>query len=163
VFYGTSTQDRSICANLPGGLLAQAFEDSQLGTYKTIKLHAIQWTYACNAKQQVCLTCLKINNAYNKLHDQEWVKNASGRATPSLSIVHNYVSAFNTKKPDPTPCTVKLGVVAVFRHAQDIVWQFPVLHVTNCHDKIWWTMSDYFPVYWFWATVCASTRDNRYN
>jgi len=24
-------------------------------------------------------------------------------------------------------------------------------------------MSDYFPVYWFWATVCASTRDNRYN
>jgi len=29
VFYGTSTQDRSICANLPGGLLAQAFEDSQ--------------------------------------------------------------------------------------------------------------------------------------
>jgi len=27
VFYGTSTQDRSICANLPGGLLAQAFED----------------------------------------------------------------------------------------------------------------------------------------
>jgi len=23
VFYGTSTQDRSICANLPGGLLAQ--------------------------------------------------------------------------------------------------------------------------------------------
>jgi len=32
VFYGTSTQDRSICANLPGGLLAQAFEDSQRGT-----------------------------------------------------------------------------------------------------------------------------------
>jgi len=24
-------------------------------------------------------------------------------------------------------------------------------------------MSDYFPVYWFWATVWASTRDNRYN
>jgi len=34
VFYGTSTQDRSIRANLPGGLLAQAFEDSQRGTYK---------------------------------------------------------------------------------------------------------------------------------
>jgi len=33
-------------------------------------------------------------------------KNASGRATPSLSIVHNYVSAFTTNKPDPTPCTV---------------------------------------------------------
>jgi len=43
--------------------------------------------------------------------------------TPSLSIVHNYVSAFTTNKPDSTPCTViyALGVVAVFRHAQDIV------------------------------------------
>jgi len=40
VFYGTSTQDRSICANLPGGLLAQAFEDSQRGTYKNIQLYA---------------------------------------------------------------------------------------------------------------------------
>jgi len=50
-------------------------------------------------------------------------KNASGRATPSLSIVHNYVSAFTTNNPDPTPCTViySLGVVAVFRYAQDIV------------------------------------------
>jgi len=74
VFYGTSTQDRSISANLSGGLLAQAFEDSQQGTYKNIQLHAIQWTYTCNDKQQACLTCLKINNAYNKLHDLEWVK-----------------------------------------------------------------------------------------
>jgi len=61
--------------------------------------------------------------SYNKLHDPEWVKNASRRPTPSLSIVHNYVSAFTTNKPDPTPCTViySLGVVEVFRHAQDIV------------------------------------------
>jgi len=92
-------------------------------------------------------------------------QNASRRATPSLSIVHNYVSAFTTNKLDPTPRTViySLGVVAVFGHAQDIVWQFKVLHVANCNDKIWWTMSDYFPVYWFWATVCASIRDNQYN
>jgi len=49
-------------------------------------------------------------------------KNASGRATPSLSIVHNYVSAFTTNKPDPKPCPViySLSVVAVFHHAQDI-------------------------------------------
>jgi len=102
-----------------GGLLAQAFEDSQRGAYKNIQLHAIQWTYTCNDKQQVCLTGLKISNAYNKLHNPKWVKNASGRATPSLSIVHNYVSAFTTNKPDPTLCTViySLGVVAVFRHA----------------------------------------------
>jgi len=121
-----------------GGLLAQAFKNSQRETYKNIQLHTIQWTYTCNVKQQVCLTCLKKNNAYNKLHDPERVKNASGRATPSLSTVHNYVSAFTTNKLDPTPCTViySLGVVAVFRHAQDIVWQVKVLHVANCHDKI---------------------------
>jgi len=40
----------------------------------------------------------------------------------TYSIVHNYVIAFKTNKPDPTPCTVihLLDVVAVFRHAQDI-------------------------------------------
>jgi len=37
------------------------------------------------------LTCLKINNAYNKLHDQKWVKNASGRAIPSLFTQMKYV------------------------------------------------------------------------
>jgi len=71
VFYGTSTKDLSIWANLSGGLLAQAFEDSQRGTYNN-NLHAKQWTYTCNDKEQVCLTCLKINNAYRKLHDPEW-------------------------------------------------------------------------------------------
>jgi len=86
------------------------------------------------------------------------VKKRKPACNTFLSIVHNYVSVFTTNKPDPT-----LGVVAVFRHAQDIVWQFTVLHVANCHEKIWWTISDYFPVYWFWATVCASTRENQYN
>jgi len=42
VFYGTSTQDRSICAYLPGGITGSGVEDSQ---YKNIQLHAIQWTY----------------------------------------------------------------------------------------------------------------------
>jgi len=45
VFYLTSTQDRSMCANLPGGILAQAFEDSQRGSYKNVQLHAIQWIH----------------------------------------------------------------------------------------------------------------------
>jgi len=31
--------------------------------------------------------------------------------------------------------------------------------IANCHDKIWWTMSDYFPVYWFWATVYAHRQE----
>jgi len=48
---------------------------------RTKQLHAIQWTYTCNDKQQVCLTCLKINIAYNKLHDPEWVKNTNGHST----------------------------------------------------------------------------------
>jgi len=60
--------------NYQGGLLAQSFEDSQRGTYKNIQLHAKQWTYTCNDKQHVCLTCLKINNACKKLHDPELVK-----------------------------------------------------------------------------------------
>jgi len=64
---------------------------------------------------------LKDKQWYNKLHDPECVQNARPRATPSLSIVHNYVSAFTTNKPDVTLCTViySLSVVAVFRHAQD--------------------------------------------
>jgi len=76
------------------------------------------------------------NNRYALLKDKQCIqqitrpkigkKNASQRATPSLSIVHNYVSAFTTNKPDSTPGTVihSLGVVAVFRHAQDIVHSF---------------------------------------
>jgi len=62
VFYGTSTQDRSICANLPGGILAQTFEDSQRGTYKNIQFDLIQWTYTCNDKQVYKL------KVFSKLH-----------------------------------------------------------------------------------------------
>jgi len=40
VFYGKSTQDRSICANLPGGITGSGVEDSQRGTYTNIQLHA---------------------------------------------------------------------------------------------------------------------------
>jgi len=49
-------------------------------------------------------------------------KNASRRATPSLSIVHNYVSAFTTNKPNPTPCTVNYtNVVAAFKFLEHII------------------------------------------
>jgi len=77
-------------------------------------------THATTGMPYLLKDCL--NNAYNKLHYPEWEKIASRRATPSVSIVHNYINAF-TNKPDPTPCTViySLGEVAVFRHAQDIV------------------------------------------
>jgi len=52
-------------------------------------------------------------------------KNASLRSTPSLSIAQLHVNVFATAKPDPTPGTtlLSLGVVAVFRHAQNIAWQ----------------------------------------
>jgi len=45
-------------------------------------------------------------------------KTQAGRATPSLSIVHNYVSAFTTNKPDPTPCT----------YDQQLPGAIPVVH-----------------------------------
>jgi len=78
VFYGTSTQDRSICANLLGGLRAQAFEDSQRETYKNIQLHAIQWTYTCNE-----LSC---NNPAIK----QW-----------SFLLNYYIRTFNNTKQDP--------------------------------------------------------------
>jgi len=49
-----------------------------------------------NMQWPVCRTGLITNNAYNKLHDPERLKNASWRATHSLSIAHYYV---NTTKP----------------------------------------------------------------
>jgi len=54
---------------------------------------------------------------YTSIRPRMGKKNASRRATPSLPIFHNYVSAFTTNKSDPTPCTViySLGVVAVFQ------------------------------------------------
>jgi len=67
-------------------LLAKAFEDSQPVTYETIQLHAIQLTYTCNDKQQIYLTCLQINNAYNKLHDPEWVKKTQAGVAHTFSI-----------------------------------------------------------------------------
>jgi len=82
-------------------------------------------------------------------------KKASERATPSLSIVYNYVSAFNTNKPDPTYCTViyLLGVV-VFRHAQDIVWKF------TCSDI--WIMTTWSPCGDIWImTTRPSDGDTR--
>ena len=80
-------------------------------------------------------------------------------------LLKYYVSAFTNTKSDHT-LPIRYNNFTrrdtVLRHAQDIVWQFTLLYIAQCHDK----KSEYcqfFPVYWFWATVCASTRDNRYN
>jgi len=97
VFYGTSTQYRSICAYLPGGLLAQAFEDSQRITYKNIQLHAIQWTYTCNEKQQVCLTCLKINNASERPNgcQGEYIFTLSSSILPTRKQIRPFDAHFH--------------------------------------------------------------------
>ena len=77
-----------------------------------------------------------------------------------------YVSAFTNTKSDHT-LPIRYNNFtrwdAVLRHAQDIVWKFTPLHIAQCHDKKSEYCQIFFPVYWFWATVCASTRDNRYN
>jgi len=60
----------SISAILPGGVPALAAEDSQRGTIYTKQL---QFKLTCNDKQQVYLTWFEMYNAYNKLHDLEWI------------------------------------------------------------------------------------------
>jgi len=113
VFYGTSTQDTSICANLPGGLLALAFEDSQRGTYKNIQLHATQWTLHMQRQTTGMPYLLK-----DKQYIQQITRSRMGKkckpACNTFSINCSYIGAFITYKPDPTPCTViySLGVVA---------------------------------------------------
>jgi len=37
---------------------------------------------------------------------QQITRPRMGKKTQALSIFHNYVSAFTTNKPYPTPCTV---------------------------------------------------------
>jgi len=96
-----------------------AVDASQQGTINT-KLFQLKLAY--NDQQQVCLTCLKMNNAYNKLHDLESNVNKCKLACNiSLSNTH-YVSAFTTTKPDHTPCEIliSLRVVAVLSRAQQI-------------------------------------------
>jgi len=80
-------------------------------------------------------------------------------------FVHNYVCAFTTNKPDPTPCTV------IYSLGARCGCSFPSCP-GNCmtvhsfaRSKLPQNMMNdvrLFPVYWFWATVCASTRDNWY-
>jgi len=37
------------------------------------------------------------------------------------------------------------------------------VHIAKCHSTKSWIMSSYFPMSGFWATVSASTGDNRHN
>ena len=73
--------------------------------------------------------------------------------------IDSIVSAFTT-----TTSTIihPLGEDAVLRQNQDILRQFTLLHVAQCQDKGENSLI-LFSVYCFWATECASTRDNRYN
>jgi len=94
-----TARQHKICQFVPinrGEILAQAFEDSQRGTYKKYSGICDTMNIHMQRQQQVCLTCLKINNTYNKLHDPEWIEKRSRRTTPSLSIFRSYVSAFTT-------------------------------------------------------------------
>ena len=145
---GTSTQDRPICANCGRVKPTQLAKDGQWDT-----MHNSQYVTQCNTVHNKTLQLQKCNDRL------------SNRMTYLLQY---YVSAFtNTKSKSDHILPIRFNNFtrwdAVMRHAQDIVWQFTLLHIAQRHDKKKWILSNFFPVYWFWATVCASTRDNRYN
>jgi len=69
----------------------------------------------------------------------EWVKMKVGVQTFSID---SSLLSWHLYGPQPrshTTCTTKLAlrVVAVVHHTQDIERQFTILHVVNCHNKIW--------------------------
>ena len=95
-------------------------------------------------------------NAYewhDRLHDSEFVENANWRATLSLLITYYHTSAS--------------------RHCIHTDWMYmrfrvmPRTLLDSSHSTystmprlISVNIVRFVPIYWFWATVCASTRDN---
>ena len=114
VFNGTSTQYRSICANCGRVIPTQLAKDGQRDT-----MHNSQYVTQCN-------TVLQLQKCNNRL---------SNRMTYLLKY---YVSAFTSTKSDHT-LPIRYNNFtrwdAVFRLAQDIVWQFTLLHIAQYHDK----------------------------
>ena len=146
VLNGTSTQDGSVCADCGRVKPTQLAKDDQRDT-----MHNSQYVTQCNTVHNKTLRLQKCNNRL------------SYRMTFLLKY---YVSAFTKTKSDHT-LPIRYNNFtrwdAVLRHAQDIVRQFTLLYIAQCQDKKKWILSHFFPVYCFRATVCASTRDNRYN
>ena len=72
-------------------------------------------------------------------------------------LLKYYVSAFTNTKSDHT-LPIRYNNFtrwdAVLRDAQDIVWQFTLLHIAESHDKKSEYCHIFSPVYWFWATAC---------
>ena len=61
-------------------------------------------------------------------------------------LLKYYVSAFTNTKSDHTLSIWYNNFTrwdAVLRHAQDIVWQFTLLHIAQCHDK----KSEYWQIF----------------
>jgi len=110
-----------MCAILPGGESALVVEDNQRGQIyiKQIQMNMHQQTtgmpYLLEERQSI-----------QQIIRARMGKNASWRATYSLSIVHFYAIAFATTKP-----IFSLYVVAVLRPAQKNVWRFTLLQVMN--------------------------------
>ena len=118
VFNGTSTQDRSMCANCGRVKPTQLAKDGQRDT-----MHNSQYVTRCNTVHNRTLQLQKCNN----------------RLSNHMTYLLNYyVSAFTNTKSDHT-LPIRYSDFtrwdAVLRHAQDIVWQFTLLHIAQCHDK----------------------------
>ena len=118
VFNGTSTQDRSICANCGRVKPTQLTKDGHRDT-----MNNSQYVTQCNTVHNKTLQLQKCNNRL------------SNRMT---YLFKYYVSAFTNTKSDHT-LPIRYNNFtrwdAVLRHAQDIVWQFTLLHIAQCHEK----------------------------
>ena len=72
------------------------------------------------------------------LHDLEWVKK---RKTRVQHLLYQLLIIKSVPLPPlsriPHPCTTvhSLSVDAVLHHALDIVWQFTLIHIAQCHHK----------------------------
>ena len=110
--------------------------------------------------------CIIINTSHNVT---QFTRKHSSYKNATTGYLIVWLACLNiTLAPSPIPSRYHTLLIrynnftrwdAVLRHAQDIVHTFA--HSTRPWQKKW-ILSNLFPVYWFWATVCASTRDNRY-
>ena len=86
-------------------------------------MHNSQYVTQCNTVHNKTLQLQKCNNR---------------QSTRMTNLLKYYVSAFTNTKSDHT-LPIRYNNFtrwdAVLRHVQDIVWQFTLLHMAQCHDK----------------------------
>ena len=103
---------------------------------------AVFHTSAFKGRETTRDKCIILNTLHNAT--QFTIKHSSYKnATTGYLIV--WLTCLNiTLAPSPIPSRIthslfgiiiSLGGMQFLRHAQDIVWQFTLLHIAQCHDK----------------------------